>query len=111
LTVPVEIGLLVRPPTGGLDDWDHVVEASLELPSGNLECHECTGGSIDRWRVTPGPYRVRAYFGGLGTIDRHGIEGGDHYKVELWPAPLAPAVLLKDYGPREVWVAAGESPL
>lgn len=111
MTVPVEIGLLDRPSAEPFDAWDHVVEASLAVPSGILECHECTGGSIDRWRVTPGFYRVRACFGGLGTIDAFGIEGGDHYRVDVWPAPLASVVLLKDYGPRRVWIEAGDHPL
>lgn len=100
LTVPVEVELLDHRPDDDFVAWDHVAEASLDLPSGRLEIQECMGDLIDLWLVAPGQYRVRAYFGGLDTIDTLGIDGDDHYRVVLWPAPMAPAALLKDFGRR-----------
>lgn len=95
--VPVEIEVLDQPPDLVLESWDHVAEASLDVPSGRLEIHECTGGSIDILPLPAGPYRVRVYFGGLGTPDEKRLDGDDHYRVVLWPAPHAGGAALKQY--------------
>jgi len=97
MTVPVEIEVSDVPPTLAFENWDHVAEASIELPSGRLEIHECTGGSIDVLPVAPGTYRVRAYFGGLDTLSDDGLDGDDQYSIFLWPAPFAPIEILKQY--------------
>ncbi len=97
MDVPVQLDLRDAAPDEPLDAWDHVAEASLELPSGQLEIHECTGGSIDIIPLPPGSYRVRACFGGLGTLSEDGLDGEDHYRLTLWPAPLAPVAVLKQY--------------
>ena len=100
MSVPVEVEIAGEAPEPCLDDWDHVAEASLDLPSGRLEIHECTGGSVDILAVARGPYRVRACHGGLGTLSDNGLDGADHYRVILWPAPMAPVAVLKQYPPR-----------
>ena len=63
MDVPVDLELRDGAPESDLGAWDHVAEASLDIPTGRLEIHECTGGSIDILTVRPGSYRVRAYFG------------------------------------------------
>ena len=95
--VPVEIDVALAAPPLTLDDWDHVAEASIEVPSGRIEIHECTGGSIDIIPVTPGSYRVRVCFAGLDTLSDDGVDGDDHYRIALWPAPLAPVEVLKHH--------------
>lgn len=97
MSVPVELDILDGPPDEALDLWDHVVEASLDLPSGRLEIHECTGGSIDILSVAPGTYRVRACFGGLTTLTDDRLDGEDHYRLVLWPAPAAPLAVIKQF--------------
>lgn len=97
MDVPVVLDLGDAPPPLDLDAWDHVAEASLDLPSGRLEIHECTGGSIDILDVPPGSYRVRACFAGLGTLSDDGLDGEDRYHLTLWPAPAAPVEVLKQY--------------
>ncbi|WP_279359620.1 hypothetical protein [Methylobacterium indicum] len=100
--VPVAIEVVRTAPPLDLDRWDHVAEASLALPSGRLEIHECTGGSVDILSVPPGTYRVRTAHGGLATIDPDGLDGRDHYRIVLWPAPVAEIAILKQYtGPRD----------
>ena len=91
-------GIRALEPDLDLDAWDHVAEASLDLPSGRLEIHECTGGSIDVLAVLAGMYRVRSYHGGLGTLSEDRFDGDDHYRVVLWPAPFANLAVLKQYG-------------
>lgn len=95
MDVPVTLDLADAPPPLDLDAWDHVAEASLDLPSGRLEIHECTGGSIDILDVAPGSYRVRACFAGLGTLSADGLDGDDRYHLTLWPASAAPVEVLK----------------
>jgi len=97
MTVPVEITIADAPPPLAPDDWDHIVEASIELPSGRLEIHECTGGSIDIISVPPGTYRMRACFGGLDSLSDDGLDGDDLYRISLWPAPFAPVEIRKHH--------------
>lgn len=97
MTVPVEVEVTDGPPALLVDDWDHIAEASLDLPSGRLEIHESTGGSIDVLPVLPGTYRARACFGGLDTLSDDGLDGDDRYRIVLWPAPFAPVEVLKQY--------------
>ena len=95
--VPVEVEIRDDPPDCDFAAWDHVTEASLDLPSGKLEIHECTGGSIDILAVSAGTYRVKSYHGGLGTLSENGLDGADHYRIVLWPAPFAELDVLKQY--------------
>jgi hypothetical protein len=92
MTVPVELDVCSSDPGVELQDWDHVAECSLELPTGMLQVHECTGGAILDISVAPGVYRLRAHFGGLDMLSEDGLEGDDHYKIVLWkeqtPTPL-----------------------
>lgn len=97
MDVPVEVEIRDEPPDLDLDAWDHVAEASLDLPSGRLEIHECTGGSVDVLAVSTGTYRVRTYHGGLGTLSEDRLDGDDHYRIVLWPAPFATLTVLKQY--------------
>jgi hypothetical protein len=100
MTVPVTLEVFSDPPSLDMDGWDHVAEASLDLPSGLLEVHECTGGSLDRIALAPGTYRVRAYFGKLGELSDDGLGGNDHYEIAVWPAPSAPIAVFKQFPPR-----------
>ena len=97
MTVPVDVEILAEAPAPNFDGWDRIVEASLDLPSGCLVIHGPTDyfPTAPRISLAPGTYRVRAYFGGLGTVSADGLEGADHYRMVLWPAPQAePEVLL-----------------
>lgn len=100
MEVPVEVELRDREPDADCEQWDHIAEASLELPSGHLEIHECTGGPIDHFHLSPGTYRVRAYYGSLNELSEDGLVGNDHYKLVLWPAEFAPVTVLKQFPSR-----------
>ena len=95
MTVPVEVEVLASEPMLQAGLWDHIAECTLELPTGQLELHECTGGSAGVLPVVPGSYRVRAYFGRLGSLSADHLSGEDHYRVVLWPAPSNPLRVLK----------------
>ena len=97
MTVPVALEIYESDPGFAPNSWDHVAECSLQLDSGQLEVHECTGGSVATLHVKPGSYRVRALYGSLDSLSSNGLEGDDHYLVNLWPAPPGPVVVLKQW--------------
>lgn len=95
MTVSVEIEIHDTEPSYNSDDWDHIAEGSLHLPTGRLQVHECTGGAVAELQVEPGWYRVRSFHGGFETIDESGLEGEDHYLAVLWSAPPADIRVIK----------------
>jgi hypothetical protein len=97
LDVPVTIEIHDSEPGVDVNAWDHVAEASLHLPCGHLQVHECTGGPIADFKVAPGWYRVRSMHGGFETIAPIGADGNDFYKVLLWPADAAEVAVLKQW--------------
>jgi len=96
-TVPVEVEVHDTEPPYDPAKWDHIVEASLHLTTGQLEVHECTGGPVADFELKPGWYRVRTFHAGLGTIDETGLEGRDHYLAVLWPAPSSKVSVIKEW--------------
>jgi hypothetical protein len=98
MTVPVDIAISDTMPVD--DDfslWDQVNECSIHVPTGRLVI---AGGSdyfpeATRLSVTPGWHRARIYYGGLNTLSEDGLEGEDHYRVVLWPAPHTEVRILK----------------
>lgn len=96
LEIPVEIEIHDTEPAYSPDEWDHIAEASLHLPSGQLKIHECTGGPVAEFEIVAGWYRVRSFHGGFDTIESATL-GGDYYKVVLWPAPPADILVVKQY--------------
>jgi hypothetical protein len=99
MTVSVEVEIHDTEPFYEPGRWDHIAEASLHLSTGHLEVEECTGGTVAKFHVEPGWYRVRSFHGGLGTIDETGLEGNDHYCVVLWPALADEIRVLKQWNP------------
>jgi len=97
MEVRVTLEIRDAPPEDPLSEWDHVAEASLALPSGRMEIHECTGGSVDIVPIPPGTYRVRAYCGGFDTLSEDRMDGDDHYRIVLWPAAPADVRVIKQY--------------
>lgn len=100
-TITVMVEVHDREPPYNLDEWDHVAEASLHLPTGQLQVHECTGGPVENFRITPGWYRARSFHGGFDTIDQWGLTGNDRYLAVLWPAPSSDLRVLKQWVARQ----------
>jgi hypothetical protein len=72
-TVPVEVELYVADPGCDASRWDHIVTAP------------------------PGSYRVRALFSGLGALSSDGLSGSDRYRIEVWPGPVVPTTVIKQW--------------
>jgi hypothetical protein len=98
-TVPVSIDLFNGRPDDDFSTWDHVAEASLEVPSGQIVIAGCSDYFPDATRIAviPGEYRVRIYYGGLGSISEDGLDGKDHYRVVIWPEENNPPEILKKW--------------
>ena len=98
-TVPVELRVEAEEPATALDDYDHVAEASIDIPSGRL----VIAGNSDYWAdapridLAPGSYRVRVLYRGLATVSDDGLAGDDSYALVLWPGQPAPVRVLKRY--------------
>jgi len=97
MTVRVTVEIHDTEPSLKEDAWDHIVEASLNLPTGNLQVHECTGGLVADLILEPGWYRVISFHGGFATINDTGLEGDDHYLAVLWPAPESDVKVIKQW--------------
>jgi len=95
MTVRVVVELHDSEPPFNMEKWDHIAEASLHLPTGHLQVHECCGGSVAEFHVEPGWYRVRSFHGEFATIEEDGLEGDDRYLVVMWPAADADVCVIK----------------
>jgi hypothetical protein len=97
MTVPVNLEIVDSAPNEDFEYWQHVAEASLDLPSGKLQIEECCGETKDILNLSSGSYRIRAFFGNLNTLSFDGLEGDDHYKIVIWQAPFEDVKILKQY--------------
>ena len=95
MNVSLEIEIHDSEPAYDPAAWDHIAEASLHLPTGQLQVHECTGGPVADFLVEKGWYRVRSFHGGFDTIAAVGTDGSDFYRVVLWPAPSGEVAIVK----------------
>ncbi len=97
MTVPVELEVHPGDPGHDPSEWDHVVETAVDLPTGRLQIHECTGGPVLEVEVKPGSYRVAAFFSGLDTLSTDGLDGKDWYRVVVWPGESRPLRVVKQW--------------
>jgi hypothetical protein len=95
MMVPIELQTLRTEPSRDLTIWDHVVETSINIPSGQLEVFGCGGYSTTNLSVQPGTYRVRLCQGQLASLSGDGLEGQDHYQILLWPGSSIETTVLK----------------
>lgn len=97
MTVPVVVSLHEAEPEADFMEWDMVNEGSFTVRSGRIAVLGCTDSLPDAPRLTlaPGPYRVRVSYSGLDNLSEDGVEGDDFYRIQLWPAPLAPVFVIK----------------
>lgn len=107
MDVPVAVQILETEPDDDSSEWDYVVEASLDVASGRLVIAGCTDYFPDAQRieVAPGGYRARVSYGALDTLSADGLQGDDHYRLQLWPAASTPVRVLK-HRPSATGVAA-----
>ena len=87
MNVPVEVEVCEFEPVDNPDEWDHITECGIEIPSGRIVVAGCTDyfPEAARINVKPGTYRARIYYGELDSLSEDGLYGDDRYRVVLWP--------------------------
>jgi len=96
-TVAVELELHDHDPGCDVREWDHVAECSIDLPTGQLDVEECTGGTAFSIQVAPGTYRLRALFSDLDSLSEDGFDGKDRYRLVLWPGTAVPLSIVRQW--------------
>jgi hypothetical protein len=93
--INVEVRVLEEKPQI-FDYPDHVVEASLRLPSGILQIKDCTAYDTElELNLEKGCYRVRVSSFKLYTLQND--QGDDYYLVEIWKSRFAKPKVLIDF--------------
>lgn len=99
--VPVAIEVVAQEPAIEDEAWDHIVVATLALPSGRLVLAGGPAPGRDQPPVElpAGSWRALIL---MGNLDRTAVdaEGDDYYKVVLWPGD-GPLVVRKRWLPAE----------
>lgn len=105
--VAVRVELLDQPPVPDTGDFDHVVEGSMQVRSGRLVvmgCTECEPEAT-RFDVPTGWLRMRASRSNLAVATRLGVESSEdpatteQLRIQVWPAPQQPTVVVKRWQP------------
>lgn len=77
-------------------DFDHVVEASLEINTGFLQINDCPFSLLVlQEKIEKGNYRVRVYYKNLETAYNENPE--DFYKIEIWKDSFSERNVLKRF--------------
>lgn len=97
--VPVEIIVVEDDPKLSLEDVDHAVEGSFEIPSGRVVVMGCTAYFPDapRFEVQPGTCRALAVMTGIESIQNEWDPADDKYIVYLWPGSSRSPKVLKHW--------------
>lgn len=103
----VETTLCFHPaePRTGVKDAEHVVEADIELPNGDVVIYGIGDdpGQVPHISVAQGRYRVRVSYipSGAPATEASGTGPGDYfiYQVDLWPASKPVPVTVLKQGP------------
>lgn len=85
----VIVQVLDRRPIDAFDEYDHVVKASIDVPSGRLMVWSPENGfsTAPRISVKSGIHGVGVCYGNISTVtDTNVTSSKDYYKVALWPA-------------------------
>lgn len=101
-TTPVMLQVVENEPGPPSGNWQHVAEVSLN-DGGPLEILSWPGDQDPRSvHVIPSePVRLRVLWGGLipdlhEGMDEHG-RSDEHLAVVVWPAPVAPPAILRQW--------------
>ncbi|MFB6848385.1 hypothetical protein ACFCXS_26545 [Streptomyces sp. NPDC056373] len=105
VNVYVSVTVVVLPQEPGDDcaEFDHVVEAGLEVSSGRLMVLGCTdyGPDAATFEVPAGWNRVRVSRSNLARAARADIDSHkspdttEKVRIQVWPAPESPAKIIK----------------
>jgi hypothetical protein len=97
--VPVIVEIHDGEPENNFDEWDWVIDISIDIPSGKIVVAGCTDYFPDAARISvePGSYRARVFYGELNSVSVDDCEGNDKYKVALWLGEAVNPKFMKRY--------------
>jgi hypothetical protein len=84
--VPVTVEVHNSEPENDFDEWDRIIECSIDVPSGKIVVAGCTDYFPDAARISvePGVYQARVFYGELDDLSEYDCGGNDKYKIALW---------------------------
>jgi ribosomal protein S13 len=83
---PMRVEIWSAEPPDDRGDWDHEVDADFDVPDGRISFMPSGGsGSAAEAEIPAGRYRVRISGRGFTELGRAGAEGGDSFRLRLWP--------------------------
>ena len=96
-SVPLVLEAVDGEPVLDLDEWEHIVEFALQLPSGRLLLEGSGGSGELDVELPPNTYRARWSGRGFPPAGEYvpAESSPDNYRLQLWPAPA-------DEPPREL---------
>lgn len=99
IDVDVQINIVEKMPVIEHNDFDHIAEASIDIPSGKLIVMGCTGYLPDapRIEVNPGIYQALFLVSGVKSIAVESEPAEDIYVVYLWPGQQREPGLVKHW--------------
>jgi hypothetical protein len=78
------------------DEFEHIVEASIDVTSGILLVQNCTNfDTVLELNLAPQTYAVRCYSAKLSSIN--GDVGEDYYVIEIWDSKKIERKVLKQF--------------
>jgi hypothetical protein len=95
ISLAVAVEVHDGPPPLDRGDWEHIAEASMHVPSGQLLVHSIEEN--EEFAVSPGWCRVRSYH---APFVRPAGDAPLPHRVEVWPAPQGEVVALREAGER-----------
>ena len=103
VNVSVTVVLLAQEPSDDSSEFDHVVEAGLDVSLGRLMVLGCTDYAPEAatFEVPPGRNRVRVSRSNLARAAQadadsdESPETTEKIRIQVWPAPESPAKIIK----------------
>jgi hypothetical protein len=103
VNVSVTVVVLPQEPSDDSSEFDHVVEAGLDVPSGRLMVLGCTDYAPDAatFEVAPGWNRVRVSRSNLARAAQADVDSDESpettekIRIQVWAAPESPATITK----------------
>jgi hypothetical protein len=95
--IDVEVNVLeTQTSERNFDEFEHIAQASIDVPSGVLQIKDCTGfDTILELNLKPGTYAVRSYSANLSSIQSD--SGDDYYLIEIWASEKIERKVLKQF--------------
>ncbi|MGW9133070.1 hypothetical protein [Streptomyces sp. NPDC055681] len=105
VNVSVTVFILPQEPSDDSSEFDHVVEAGLEVSLGRLMVLGCTDYAPDAatFEVPSGWNRVRVSRSNLARAAQADIDSDESpgttekMRIQVWPAPESPAKIIKQW--------------